>query len=201
MKVHIHHYADDTYVTVILNGMEYDIRVEGDDVPRYNVAAVCVLAGYRNVRRALNRLVKHDCIGSTDELLETGYASDSIVRDLLRLAPCHYSSKLVRLFDERVFNPKSSPESRMKRRTVHKELETKVDQILERVTSLEGQLAAANAELKTAREEERHYYEDHGVKDCYDFESEYETDYESTTDEDSDATSTDLSSDDDNTTI
>jgi hypothetical protein len=179
--------AVSNFVTVILNGVEYDIQlIQGNDEPLYNLDAVCVLAGYRNAERALNRLIKHECIGSADDWLVKGYVPDFIVRDLLRLAPCHYSTKLLRLFNERVFASKiSSPESIKMRRDVHSQLENEVAEVVKKVTSLEAELAAANAALKMARDAERAYYEQNAVKECYEFNSDYETDYESTSDDDS----------------
>jgi hypothetical protein len=180
-------YVSNQSVTVILNGIEYEIlTTEDTDSVLYDLDAICVLAGYRNAERALNRLVKHDCIGSATEWLEKGNVPDFIVRDLMRLAPCHYSAKLLRLFDERVFAENiSSPESIKTRKTRHAELERNVAQSLEKVTNLEKQLTDANAELKTAMNEERTYYEENAVKECYEFTSDYETDYESTTDDES----------------
>lgn len=202
MKVNV--YYDDKgvmFICIVLNGVEYDIRVKYDenkDRDTYNLKDLCELVGYRKPKRALERLKKHDYIGSIDKWYKSGYVPDFLVKDLIKLSPCHYSEKLIRLFDKRIFskNDKLSSESIKNLRLKHSKLEDRVKECLDRVEFLEQSLLLAEEELTDAKNKERYFYEQNNVNECYEFNSDYESDYESTTDDENSCSTTD----DDSTT-
>lgn len=92
-------------ISINLNGTNYTVRVKYDENNKYeyNLADMCLLAGYRNSKQALGKLLKYDYIGSPDKWLQSGYIPDFLVRDFLNIAPCYYSSKLLQLFENYIF--------------------------------------------------------------------------------------------------
>lgn len=188
MKVNVcYNDTGDTFISIILNGVEYNIGVKYDENKArdtYNLTDLCELAGYRSTKRALTRLKKYDCIGSIDEWISVGYVPDFLVKDLLNLAPCHYSKKLIRLFEKRIFSRNEFSAETMKNiRSKYSKLENRVRECLDRVEYLEQSLSLAEEELTIAKNKEMDYYERNNVKECYEFNSDYESDYESTSDE------------------
>lgn len=193
-------------VIVTLNGEETLIKTKIDEIqqlPYYNVKDVCLFLNYKNYNRAIERLIRHDYIGTNWRNVE--YVPCFLVVHLIQMSPCHYKNKILHLFDTRIFT-KTDGETQLKTGNELKNKSNRFVSIADKLQQIQTEVIAKFKEIDTnyfmlfshtidglekdieninefkdiALAEQKEYYLKNNIQE---FDSEYESDYESTSDE------------------
>jgi hypothetical protein len=194
-------------IIVTLNGEDSFIKTKFDNAQQvvyYNAKDVCQFLKYKNYNRAIERLIRHDYIGTSWRNVE--YVPCFLIVHLIEMSPCHYKTKILHLFDTRVFNRYDVEvnastyneltnkynrfvilSDKMKQiqtllNLKFEELDTNFNMIfVNTITGLEKDIEIINEHRDVALAEQKEYCIKNNIQE---FSSDYESDYESTDESD-----------------